>query len=64
MDLYLRAQLHLLYGLVIAWEQGVLRRHPTSSLGPDDAFCAAVAEIQGEFLVIHPFREGNAGRSS
>jgi cell filamentation protein len=26
----------------------------------DSAFCAAVAEVQGEFLVIHPFREGNA----
>ena len=23
-------------------------------------FCAALGEIQGEFLVIHPFREGNA----
>ena len=26
----------------------------------DRAFCAAAGEIQGEFLVIHPFREGNA----
>jgi cell filamentation protein len=23
-------------------------------------FCRAAAEIQGEFLVVHPFREGNA----
>jgi cell filamentation protein len=43
-----------------AFESDVLAKHPPSSLAHDDAFCAAVGEIQGEFLVIHPFREGNA----
>jgi len=43
-----------------AFEEGVLRKYPAGSLQDDNAFCAAVGEIQGEFLVIHPFREGNA----
>ncbi len=43
-----------------AYERDVLRTHPAVALQDDDAFCAAVAAIQGEFLVIHPFREGNA----
>lgn len=42
------------------WEERVLKRHPANSLTEDGRFCQAVAEIQGEFLVIHPFREGNA----
>ncbi len=42
------------------WEREVLHKYPAGSLGKDDAFRAAVAEIQGEFLVVHPFREGNA----
>jgi len=42
------------------YEQNVLRRFPAKDLDHDSAFCAAVGEIQGEFLVIHPFREGNA----
>lgn len=42
------------------WEQGFLRKYPATQLGDDDDFCAAVAQIQGAFLVIHPFREGNA----
>ena len=29
-------------------------------LQDDAAFCAAAGKIQGEFLVIHPFREGTA----
>jgi cell filamentation protein len=41
-------------------EQNVLQKYPAPRLTADDAFCKAVAEIQGEFLVIHPFREGNA----
>ena len=35
-------------------------KFPLRRLKEDNAFCAALAEIQGEFLVIHPFREGNA----
>jgi len=38
----------------------VLQKHPAETLTDDDAFVAASAEIQGEFLAIHPFREGNA----
>jgi len=42
------------------FDQTVLRKYQTKKLIDDEAFCAAVAEIQGEFLVVHPFREGNA----
>lgn len=42
------------------WEQNLLRKYPATKLADDNAFCNAVAEIQGKFLVIHPFREGNA----
>jgi cell filamentation protein len=42
------------------FERNVLQRLSASSLTDDEAFCEAVAEIQGEFLVVHPFREGNA----
>jgi cell filamentation protein len=42
------------------FEREVLGRHPVRAMEDDRAFCAAVGEIQGEFLVIHPFREGNA----
>jgi cell filamentation protein len=42
------------------FECNVLHKYPAGSLEDDDSFCAAVGEIQGEFLVIHPFREGNA----
>ena len=41
-------------------EEMVLRKYSPESLREDQAFCAAVGEIQGEFLVVHPFREGNA----
>lgn len=43
-----------------ALERETLRKHTPERLKHDDVFCKAVAEIQGEFLVIHPFREGNA----
>jgi cell filamentation protein len=42
------------------FEREVLLKHPLSGLHSDEDFIAAVAEIQGEFLSIHPFREGNA----
>lgn len=38
----------------------VLAKHTADTLVSDDEFCRASAEIQGEFLSIHPFREGNA----
>lgn len=43
-----------------AFEREVLFRYPISSLNADEEFCKALGHIQGEFLAIHPFREGNA----
>ena len=43
-----------------AFESAILSKHSPEKLAEENAFCRAVAEIQGEFLVIHPFREGNA----
>ena len=42
------------------FEQDVLAKYPATELQSEEVFCRAMAEVQGEFLVIHPFREGNA----
>lgn len=42
------------------FEREILKKCPAAALGEEDAFCKAAAVIQGEFLAIHPFREGNA----
>ncbi len=42
------------------FEDTVLRKYSLESIRESQAFCTAVGEIQGEFLVVHPFREGNA----
>ena len=42
------------------FEQQVLKKCRVKMLASDEHFCEAAAEIQGEFLVVHPFREGNA----
>lgn len=42
------------------FEREVLAAYPVSSLATDQEFCRALGHIQGEFLAIHPFREGNA----
>jgi cell filamentation protein len=42
------------------FEKNALQKHSVISLTTDELFCRALAEIQGEFLVVHPFREGNA----
>ena len=42
------------------FEQDVLNKYPMLSLQNEEEFCEALALIQGEFLAIHPFREGNA----
>lgn len=42
------------------FEMDVLKKYPASSLMDDGTFCRALGHIQGEFLAIHPFREGNA----
>lgn len=47
-------------GAMRDFERDILQKHPATSLTTDDIFCAALAQIQGEFLSIHPFREGNA----
>lgn len=42
------------------FERELLDVSPASSLASDRNFCRALGHIQGEFLAIHPFREGNA----
>ena len=42
------------------FERSVLKKYPAAAFQDEDAFCRAAGEIQGEFLAIHPFREGNA----
>ena len=44
------------------FERNVLKAYPASHLlqVDNDELCKALAHIQGEFLAIHPFREGNA----
>ena len=45
---------------MLDFERSTLHKYPAELLDTDAKFCQAAAEIQGEFLVIHPFREGNA----
>lgn len=42
------------------FERDVLSQNPAAMLQSDKSFCEALGHIQGEFLAIHPFREGNA----
>ena len=42
------------------FERMILQKYPARILSTDVDFCEAVGHIQGEFLAIHPFREGNA----
>lgn len=42
------------------FEQDVMAQYSVSAIVSDGAFCSGIAHIQGEFLAIHPFREGNA----
>ena len=46
--------------LMETFEAEILQRAPLSQTISDDEFSSIVALIQGEFLTIHPFREGNA----
>ena len=43
-----------------SFERDVLAQYPASALVDEKHFCEALGHIQGEFLAIHPFREGNA----
>ena len=45
---------------MFAFERNVLRKYSAHSIKDDQHFCEALGHIQGEFLAIHPFREGNA----
>lgn len=45
---------------MMEFEQKVLSAYPATELVSDEVFCRAAGHIQGEFLAIHPFREGNA----
>ncbi len=51
---------HYLDESMQAFEDNVLTKYPAVVLTDDNAYCTALGEIQGEFLAIHPFREGNA----
>ena len=43
-----------------SYQEDVLVKCDPSVLADEDAFVSISAEMQGEFLSIHPFREGNA----
>ncbi len=43
-----------------SFEDKILSKYPATGLKTDANFCEAIGKIQGEFLAIHPFREGNA----
>jgi cell filamentation protein len=49
-----------LEGAMQEFGKDVLKRYCAGDLSDDETFCGAVGHIQGEFLAIHPFREGNA----
>jgi len=42
------------------FETEVLSQYARDLLFDDEAFCSLIGEVQGEFLAVHPFREGNA----
>ncbi len=42
------------------FEKDILARYPANVLASGEVFCNGIGHIQGEFLAIHPFREGNA----
>lgn len=42
------------------FEREILGQYYAADISNDEQFCEAVGKIQGEFLAIHPFREGNA----
>lgn len=45
--------------LMAELERGVLARHTPCRPNDDGAIAAALAEVHGELILIHPFREGN-----
>jgi len=51
---------HYLDEAMQTFERDVLEQYPSTELQSDEEFYNAVGEIQGEFLAIHPYREGNA----
>lgn len=51
---------HYLDESMQTFERHVLQKYSATNLVREEDFCKALGEIQGEFLAIHPFREGNA----
>ncbi len=49
-----------LEGAMRSFERDVLEKYSASALGDEKYFCEALGHVQGEFLAIHPLREGNA----
>jgi cell filamentation protein len=49
----------LIPGLMAALERGALRRHTPCRPAGDADVARALAEVHGELILIHPFREGN-----
>ena len=45
---------------ILSFERDVLAKYPATALVDEKNFCQTLGHIQGEFLAIHPFREGNA----
>ena len=54
---------HLIQQNMEAFERVVLRSLTPCSAGPIEEIAGAMAKVQAEFLLVHPFREGN-GRMS
>jgi len=42
------------------YQRTILAPRSADAIRDDPTYCEAAAAIQGEFLTIHPFREGNA----
>ena len=49
----------LIAGLMAELERGALRRHTPCRAASDAEVARALAEVHGELILVHPFREGN-----
>ncbi|MBU2497926.1 MAG: Fic family protein [Proteobacteria bacterium] len=50
---------YLVHGHMETLESEFLRKHTPCGRGPLDDVAMAIAKVHAEFLLIHPFREGN-----
>lgn len=53
------ASAHLVHGLMTGYERDVLAAHTPCNDMDDACLLAALARTHAEFILIHPFREGN-----